>query len=226
MLLLGDYLGQLLAAITNARLQADLESARIAQLYAGHPLLRHMPVPRFRMPDVTLDLPLAIEAAQSPPQILKVDAAVLRAGFEAIAEEELGTRRIEMTSAGRSVLAANLGAVFETLQGAAGVSAETLGQLAERAAAAASTVVKATSSSAPDDLVASYRGALVQRFADQVARLLPLTPRVQVGVITGQLKEVAPPQYLTRIHLSISEEGVEWAQTKPDDASSKTLLPE
>ncbi len=40
---LGDYLGQLLSEITLARMHADLESIRIAELYAAHPLLRTFP---------------------------------------------------------------------------------------------------------------------------------------------------------------------------------------
>src|SRR5438132_458461 len=114
---LGEYLGTLLAEITSARLQADLEAARIAQLYASHPLLQHMPVPRFRLPSVSLDLPVAVEKIDPPPP-------------------------------------------------------------------------------------------------------------VQVLLATAQLKEIAPPWSLTRIHLTISEEGVEWTQTNPSDDASKTLVPE
>ena len=64
---LSEYLGALLAEVINARLQADLESARIAQLYASHPLLQHMPIPRFRLPNVSLDLPVAVEKIDQPP---------------------------------------------------------------------------------------------------------------------------------------------------------------
>jgi hypothetical protein len=45
-------------------------------------------------------------------------------------------------------------------------------------------------------------------------------------VITAQLKDLAPPLALTRLRLTISEEGVEWSQPNPSDPSTKTLLPE
>src|ERR1044071_5280346 len=68
---LGDYLGHLLSEITNARVQADLESVRVADLYASHPLLKHMAVPRFRLPNVTIDAPVVMrnmdEAAAGQP---------------------------------------------------------------------------------------------------------------------------------------------------------------
>jgi hypothetical protein len=33
----------------------------VAELYADHPLLRNMPVPRFRMPDVEIDVPVVVK---------------------------------------------------------------------------------------------------------------------------------------------------------------------
>ena len=57
---LGDYLGHLISEVTMARMQADVEAVRIAELYASHPLLRTMPVPRFRLPEVQVDIPVVI----------------------------------------------------------------------------------------------------------------------------------------------------------------------
>src|SRR3954471_16358427 len=63
---LGDYLGQLLSEISMARAQADLESIRLAEVYASHPLLRTMPVPHVRLPEVELDIPVLVRAAEEP----------------------------------------------------------------------------------------------------------------------------------------------------------------
>ena len=63
---LGDYLGHLLSEITMARMQADLEAVRVAELYAGHPLLRNMPVPHFRVPEIDLDVPVVIKSVEEP----------------------------------------------------------------------------------------------------------------------------------------------------------------
>src|SRR3954464_7628945 len=64
---LGDYLGHLLSEITTARVQADLESVRIADLYASHTLFKHMAVPRFRLPNVTIDAPVVITRMEEAP---------------------------------------------------------------------------------------------------------------------------------------------------------------
>ncbi|MEJ2127120.1 MAG: hypothetical protein P8X84_06440 [Candidatus Bathyarchaeota archaeon] len=47
---LGDYLGNLISEVTLARMQADIEAVRIAELYSSHPLLKNMPIPHFRLP--------------------------------------------------------------------------------------------------------------------------------------------------------------------------------
>lgn len=58
---LGDVLGAMLADVARARVQADVESLRIAETYARDPLLKHLPVPRFRMPDLVVDLPVLVD---------------------------------------------------------------------------------------------------------------------------------------------------------------------
>ena len=63
---LGDFLGQLLAEVTEARLQADAEALRVAELYSSHPLLCRFPVPRFRLPEVEVDVPVVVSDGASP----------------------------------------------------------------------------------------------------------------------------------------------------------------
>lgn len=58
---LGDVLGAMLADVARARVQADVEALRIAEAYARDPLLKHLPVPRFRIPDLVVDLPVLVD---------------------------------------------------------------------------------------------------------------------------------------------------------------------
>lgn len=59
---LSETLGHLLCEITRARMAADRESVRIARQYAEVEggLLRHFPVPRMRMPQLELTLPVVV----------------------------------------------------------------------------------------------------------------------------------------------------------------------
>src|SRR5260221_4991317 len=65
---LGDYLGQLLSEIVIARAHTDLETIRVAELYASHPHLKHFPVPHLRLPTITLDLTYAVEESEKMPE--------------------------------------------------------------------------------------------------------------------------------------------------------------
>jgi hypothetical protein len=208
--LLGDYLGALLAEITNARLQADLESARLAQLYASHPLLQHMPVPRFRLPNVVLDLPVAVDST-SPPAGPGAALPAVRQRIEGIIDQEIKQRELHLTPAVRKGLSKGLDGVFGSLKKSGSLTASDALQASEAAAAAVDPTLGSS---------------LRQQFALEFLKMQPLPSRVQALVATAQLKDIGPPAALTRIQLTISEEGVEWAQTNPSDSSSKTLIPE
>lgn len=224
---LGDYLGTLLAEITNARLQADLESARIAQLYASHPLLQHMPVPRFRLPNVTLDLPLAVERIDQPPgaTTLAVELTTLRQKIEGIVQQELIQRKLELSSSTRDHLTNNLNSLFDRLKASVNITASDAIKASGDALTAVLEAIKASSKDAAT-MDPAIESSLRHQLDTDFLKLQPPPPRVQVLVVTAQLKDIAPPLALTRIHLTISEEGVEWTQTNPSDSSSKTLLPE
>jgi hypothetical protein len=57
---LGEVLAALLSDAAQARVRADLETVRIAQAYSRDQLLKNLPVPRFRLPDITVDLPVLV----------------------------------------------------------------------------------------------------------------------------------------------------------------------
>lgn len=58
---LNEYLGGLIASVTNARVMADAQTVAVAEQYARHDLLRHFAVPRMRIGDIELTIPIAIE---------------------------------------------------------------------------------------------------------------------------------------------------------------------
>jgi len=223
---LGDYLGALLAEVTNARLLADLETARIAQLYASHPLLQHMPVPRFRLPTVTLDLPVAVESfdqtpAPSPPAQLRD----LRAKVDGIVATELSQRGLHVIPSRQKALTLGVNDLFDKLQTAGALSASDVTTAADDAVSLVVDAIKMSSTDrAPVDPV--VESSLRRQVGTEFIKLQPASPKVQVVVNATQLKDATPPRALTRIQLTISEEGVEWTQTNPADTSSRTLLQE
>lgn len=56
---LNEYLGGLVSEITTARKLADLQTVEIAQEYAKNDLLKHFSIPRMRIGNVDLTIPIA-----------------------------------------------------------------------------------------------------------------------------------------------------------------------
>jgi hypothetical protein len=224
---LSDFLGALLSEVTNARLQADLESARIAQLYAAHPLLQHFAVPRFRAPTVNLELPLAVDTVEPPHSTPPTtqELAAVRQSVDAIIEQELGRNSIHLTPSVRKRLTQSINDLFDTLQTTPYFSTTDAVRAADNAVAAVMQAIRTTTADrAPFD--PTIESSLQRQLGTEFLKLQRPPARVQVTVVTAKLRDIAPPWALTRIRLSISEQGVEWTQTNPDDSTTRTLLPE
>ena len=68
---LNEYLGGIFSSITDARVMADIQTVQVAEQYAKHDLLKHFSVPRMRISDIELTIPVAIEnlSERSIPQL-------------------------------------------------------------------------------------------------------------------------------------------------------------
>lgn len=118
---LGDYIGHLLSEITMARVQADLEAVRLAEMYASHPLLRHMPVPHFRLPTLTLNVPVVIkdmeEAKPGDSPRGDVSLPAVRERFAKLLDLHLERAGIRLSGLERSTLDQALAELTSTLPG-------------------------------------------------------------------------------------------------------------
>jgi hypothetical protein len=61
---MSDYVGFIFSEITRARNLADRESIRIAEMYAQNDVLKHFSVPRFKIPEMNLTIPVIISGAK------------------------------------------------------------------------------------------------------------------------------------------------------------------
>lgn len=60
---LAEYTSHLFQEVVRARQLSDLHSKSVARAYASDEVLQHFPVPRFRIPKVTLSIPVVVERA-------------------------------------------------------------------------------------------------------------------------------------------------------------------
>lgn len=78
---LGDLIGNIISEISLARAQGDAQTVRIAKYYAEEQAkdtnepnyLAYMSVPRFKLPEVEIELPLAIPESEANKQITTID---------------------------------------------------------------------------------------------------------------------------------------------------------
>jgi hypothetical protein len=60
---LAEYTSHLFQEVVRARQLSDLHSKAVAEAYANDEVLQHFPVPRFRIPKVTMSIPVVVERA-------------------------------------------------------------------------------------------------------------------------------------------------------------------
>ncbi len=228
---LGDYLGQLMSEIAMARMQADLETIRLAELYASHPLLRHLPVPHIRVPDVDLDVPVLIKDAQ-PPRPGEgprggVPQEQLRSAFDALLNEQLQQSKAKLSATTAARLKAALDARDQArLRLPLWID---VNRAADEYTATAADVLKEVQTPARRGVppeAAIDAAALKDRVRQAFLQLRTEPPRLDVIVTSAEIREGATPDNLARIRLKITEQGVEWATIRSNGESRDLLVPE
>jgi hypothetical protein len=229
---LGDYLGHLLSEITMARVQADLEAVRVAEMYAGHPLLKNLPVPHFRLPTVTLDVPVAIKtmeeskAGESPRGGVPLEA--LRQRFGPLLARHLQAAKIDLTPPEKVALDRALDQAAARLSQPPYIAISVMHIADELTAAAIAALDRERPRGQeikPDQLERLAAEVKTAARAEFVNLRTP-PPRLHVLVTSAELRQAGPPDVLARLRLSITEEGVEWTVIESQGRSYQKLRPE
>jgi len=84
---LSDFLGGLVSSISDARVNSDMQSVKIAEEYAKNELLKHFAVPRMRVDKVELNIPVAIDKLLEKSQ--KVYEPIDNKSFSAKAYQQI-----------------------------------------------------------------------------------------------------------------------------------------
>ena len=98
---LGELLGTLVVGLAHARRMADEESAAIAEHYRDHPLLERMSVPRIRVQELVVDVPVLLETFAEGVPSTPGDATLVRKALSEELRVGLGIRvSVELTEPG------------------------------------------------------------------------------------------------------------------------------
>ena len=66
---LNEIIGSIVSSLADAKMMSDVQTAKIAQAYSEHHLLQHFSVPRMRIDDIELTIPIAVESGYEKVKI-------------------------------------------------------------------------------------------------------------------------------------------------------------
>lgn len=224
---LGEFIGALLSDAVQARVSADLEAVKIAQAYSGHELLKHLPVPRFRLPDITVDFPVLVSS---------VDGLSTEPGGRSFGQPtptEIGKAvREGLTGAGIRLPRAEVDRVSK----AAVQRAKELFEIGPQqllspgrvASDVTDSVIVAARTSlkleAVDERLQALGSATKASMGALLSTKLVQSPYLQVMVASGEIKAHGDNDSVVRVRLTISEDAYEVSDR--DDGQGFYLTPE
>ena len=232
---LNEYLGGIFSSITDARVMADVQTVKVAEQYAKHDLLKHFSVPRMRISDIELTIPVAIEGLNQRTE-LQLDP-IGNADFKRINAREL-SRLVGYSElppvAGQKLLTAldsRIGMLIENIKAQGDVqkpisifARDIVNDLFEIGAQA-----KLHEGKFPDgyyqDEIAKYSYELGMGLVTGIVDK-PVLDQLTVIAESHRLREQRPEDVI-RIRMKVSEDGMEWQASQRDDGTlERKLLPE
>ena len=229
---LGQLLGTLLASLAHARRIADEETAMIAEYYKDHPLLEGMSLPRIRVPEMTLDVPMLILSHESGSSNEPADTGTIVTG---LAEELQGAAKreaLDIDNQSIDLFAKELNREVERLRPQTPnhhFSREVVVRASERAF---SSLIKRqqterTSPHIPPDAQKRITADLRHRASQLALKKSGAPPLIEASITTAEVKEGASSGTVSHVKLVMKEEGLEWSVAEDENGSrTKTLTPE
>ena len=112
---LNEYLGSVVSSITTARLMSDLQTVKVAEQYAQHNLLKHFSIPRMRIEDIEMTIPIAIDQIMEKSEVHY--ELLDKTKFNLISYEELAKSfRNNISTEISNKLKANISLLTDTLE--------------------------------------------------------------------------------------------------------------
>jgi hypothetical protein len=226
---LGEFLGTVLSGLAQARRVADEEAAALAEYYKQHPLLEGLAVSRIRIPEVTLELPMLIDEVQpgeddEPETPAKVRGSVIGELERLKADGEISDLPEEFSR----ILGVEI--------------TEKLKVVRQPAARGRRIGLRETTSREVENAITKvarqpeFRGAIpnedLRTIVESLRRTAALSavkregaaPALRSTVLTENVKANADPATVTRIRITLREEGLEWSEVQGADGKTRGRL--
>ena len=224
---LGVILGALISGVVQARRIADEESAAVAEHYKDNPLLSGMSIPRVRLPEVSIDIPMLIEAQDEGEADQIADTETIK---KTVAEElKASLSREGVTMTDRDLQ--RFDTAFEQRLNKAAVPSvyrsprEAIIRAAEDAYSETvkDKIVSGSTLAAASRVVSNIRFSASGSALQKVGR----SPKISASVLTSEVKDKSSNANVSRLTLTLREEGLEWTVGQNDDGTmTRKLTPE
>jgi hypothetical protein len=203
---------------------ADEHAARIAEQYQREPLLRGMSIPRLRLPEVVIDLPVVVEGydpgiperAAKPERATQAVEGVLREHAEELA----------LSDEQRAAMLREVGADIERAQ--AELEREPPVSKREALSRVALGAMRRVAAEQGDPRLSEHVTRLAPTLRDRVAAVAVEAPgrppTLRVAVATDEVKTRASNLNVTRVRIRLREEGLEWSDVVTAEGEKTSRL--
>ena len=223
---LSEVLGAIMAGLTEARSVADQQALRVAERYQQEPLLRGLAVPRIRLPEVTIDLPVIIDSQEggedeepgSPEDVASKSGQFLQ---DIAAKEKIILPKNLIDDFSATLTASLKEVIAKPVPGTRLGTRQAFATAGEAALLQLSRQPKSPLAKAP---LARILAQLREFIASIAVVKEGKPPGINLIILTDQVKNKTDPQTVTRLHISLREEGLEWSEYLSDSGETVTKL--
>lgn len=225
---LGEVLGAVLAGLAHARRIADEESSVIAEYYRDNPLLEGMSLPRVRVPEMVLDLPVLIDSFDEGEPSVPASPQETRSKVQLELQKSVKANGVTLPKTFLDRVDREVQRELNKVQRRKGSRTYTAERTAKAVDRAFLNVVKADSVARfSADQQAAIRADLRAATVATAVKKPGRQPSLAVDVVTADVKDMAAAGNVARLRVTLKEEGLEWTVVEqPDGTVSRTLTPE
>jgi hypothetical protein len=216
-----------MTGVIRARRMADENTATLAEYYKSNPLLEGLSVPRVRIAELTIDLPVLIDEEQAGESAVMETPAKIAAAVETQLKSSMLKNEINITKS----------SVFHKA-----FATEVKGQITalnkldhpvmkETVARAVQNAFIKTLDKKGVALSDSQKTLIASDLRDRVVAISitkgPVHASILSNIKTADVKEQSTPSSIVRLKITLKEEGLEWTtQVNADGTKVNTLTPE
>lgn len=222
---LGDILGSLMIGLIRARRMADEQTAVLAEYYKTNPLLEGLSVPRIRIPEVTIDMPVLIENQIGGQSGEMADPAKIAEAAGAQLKATLAKNNIKISPTLNSAFLEEVNKqLLSVKQTGTPIMKETIARSVQGALATTLINSKTTLTAKEKEIIATD---LRDKISTVGIAKEPVASSIVANIRTADVKEQASTTSVVRLKVTMKEEGLEWAtQASESGGVVRTLQPE